>query len=165
VTTTNTWADLAACLAAVPRLERAACRGRPELFDLTADSPASAIDRAKGICDTVCQAQPACAAWVASTLPHLRPAGVVAGELYGPPPAPPKPKSDPAADERWLRDYLGRRRGGRAVAEQVVAAALANGVPETRLRAARRRLGVTVATGAIGGPVWVLAIEATEVAS
>jgi len=162
---TTNWADLLAAAGTTPRLDGAACRGRPELFDLDANAAAADLDRAKAICDTVCPAQPACTAWVASTPPHLRPAGVVAGELLGPPPPQPRATVGPAADEAWLRDYLGRRRGSRAVAEQVVAAALADGVPETRLRAARRRLGVTVTTGAICGPVWVLPIEAEEVAS
>jgi len=147
-TATNTWAELATCVAAVPRLERAACRGRADLFDLRSDSPAASIARAKTICDTVCQAQPACAAWVASTPPHLRPAGVVAGELLGEPPAAPRAKVDPAADQAWLRAYLGRPRGGRVATEQVLAAARAAGIHDTRARAARRRIGARVAGGA-----------------
>lgn len=122
------------------------------MSDLTPDSEPADVDRAKGVCGT-CPALADCRRWIDGLPPHQRPAGVVAGDLLGPPPAAPKPRRDPDAEDTWLRAYLGRHRG-RAVAEQVIVAGRAADIPEARLRAARRRIGAKVNTST--GPTWYL---------
>jgi hypothetical protein len=149
------WNDLMSAAGSTPYLESAACRSEVWMADLTDRSPEDMLDGAEAVChrcprDTAA----ACAAWVDRLEPHLRPAGYAAGRLLGQPPAPPRLKADPADDPRWLAAYLGGRPGHAAPAEQVVAAASAAGIPESRLRRARKRCGVTVSTGT-AGPVWV----------
>ena len=157
------WIGLVTSAGRTPRLERAACRGAEWMADLNDHSPEGKIERAEAICHS-CPARAACAAWVDGLDPHLRPAGYAAGQLLGLPPAPPRVKADPVDDQRWLATYLGGRSGHAAPAEQVVTAAAAAGIPESRLRRARKGCGVTVSTGT-AGPVWVLRDDERAVAS
>jgi hypothetical protein len=81
-------ADLSAALGAIPRLPGAACRGNHDLFDLRdLDDPdrADVGADAMAICER-CPALAACEQWLASTPPHLRPYGVVAGLVRRPRP-------------------------------------------------------------------------------
>jgi hypothetical protein len=139
------WNDLMSAAGATPRLERAACRGATWMADLGEKSDPDALERAEATCYR-CPQRAACSAWVDRLEPHMRPAGYAAGRLLGLPPAPPKVKRDPADDDRWLREHLVRR-GGRVVAEQVLAAGVAAGIPETRLKRVRVRAGVVLAGG------------------
>lgn len=157
------FAELLHSAGATPYLDHAACRGEASMADLTDKSPEDALERAEAVCHR-CPARAACIAWIDGLAPHLRPAGHVAGELLGPPPAPPRRKRDPADDGTWLAKFL-RARSRSAPAEQVVAAAAAAGIPASRLRRVRSRCGVTVSTGAAAGPVWVLDDDEPAVAS
>lgn len=134
-------ADILGAALSAPRLTEAACRGLHWMADLDTNSPAETVDRAESICRS-CPVLQQCAQWIDQLDPWDRPSGYVAGRLLGVPP-PPKLRADPTADDRWLADYM-RSRRGRVMGEQVVAAGRAAGIAESRLRAARRRIGATV---------------------
>jgi WhiB family redox-sensing transcriptional regulator len=72
-----------AALSGVPRLDGARCEGRPELFDLDDRSDPELIERAAHMCNA-CPVLRACAAWLDSLPPKLRPSGVVAARLLLP---------------------------------------------------------------------------------
>lgn len=148
----DAWLGLMSAAGGTPYLEGAACRGRPELFDLELKANRELVERAQHMCRR-CPALGACAAWIAATPAYLRPAGVVAGELLGPPPAAPRVKADPADDERWLAKFLAHH-GPTPVAE-VMAAGRAAGISPARLRAARRSVAAPASGRGDSGP-WCL---------
>ncbi|GAB3019566.1 WhiB family transcriptional regulator [Mycobacterium bourgelatii] len=147
-----TLAALAAAVADIPPLDGAACRGRPDLFDLDPGAEPEQVEHAQAICRT-CPALRRCAEWLAATPPPRRPCGVVAGRLVEPPtlpqprktvaaqPRPPrKPQptlTDRAAD--WLRAYMAQC-GGTAEAVEVKRAAAAAGYGAATVYNAVKRL-------------------------
>ncbi|WP_082947664.1 WhiB family transcriptional regulator [Mycobacterium sp. E2479] len=151
---------LFASMLSVPRLAGAACRGRPELFDLDHRSCPDEIERAQRIC-SACPAMAACRAWIDATPEQRRPTGVVAGMLLGPP-APAssqsKPAPDPSDDGAWLLEFLAAR-GGRVEARAVIAAAQAVGMSATRVRAARSRVAATEPTTHGRRAVWFVPVD------
>lgn len=143
------WLGLTEALAGIPDLPGAACKGRPEWFDLTPDDDPELIERAELVCRH-CPALAKCRDWLASTPRDQRPSGVVAGRLLAAPAprvidTPPATRAAQLAEqwlraERWLHDYLDPR--GSTPGRDVLTAAKAAGIPERALNRARRRLGV-----------------------
>ena len=129
----DAWLGLMSAAGGTPRLEGAVCRGRAEVFDLSLKADPELVEYATHLCRS-CPALKPCEAWIAATAAHGRPAGVVAGQLLGPPPAPPRAGADD--DQQWLADYL--RRHGPTPAADVMIAGRNAGISPARLRAARR---------------------------
>jgi hypothetical protein len=130
--------DVLAAMSGTPKLHGAACRGRPEVFDLNEHSDPELIERAKLVCGS-CPALPACREWVDGLPAHLRPSGVVAGRLLSA--STRSTTARPPVDAGvWLAGFLADR--GPTRPADVIAAARAVGIGEHRLRAAARALPV-----------------------
>lgn len=71
---------LAAVLHRAPKLENAACRHHPKLFD---GDTAEDIAAATAICKYGCPVLTECRAWLKVVPKRLRPIGVAGGRLYG----------------------------------------------------------------------------------
>jgi hypothetical protein len=146
--------DLRELLGGIPHLPGAACRGRPEWFDLESDDDPELIERAELVCRS-CPALVRCTDWIKATPQRRRPSGVVAGKLRKPPqpqkPRPPKPKpvrplnplrptmADAAAD--WLTEHM-RSVGGSGEAVEIKAAARLAGFTAQTLNTGAKRLGI-----------------------
>lgn len=81
-------ADMFATIGLAPALPGARCRGRTELFDPRHDGETTETTEARhrqaiGLCSG-CRSFDPCRAWVTGLSPRARPAGVVAGRVYGP---------------------------------------------------------------------------------
>lgn len=73
-----TWESLTAALAGTPDLSGARCAGRSQWWDEVDD--AEIVDYTRSQCQT-CPALTACAAWLETLPPRLKPCGVVAGKV------------------------------------------------------------------------------------
>ncbi|OBK27700.1 hypothetical protein A5634_22295 [Mycobacterium asiaticum] len=145
-------------------LPGAACRGRPEDFDVE-DPKDPRLAAAVESCRS-CPALDACAEWLAALTPGQRPTGVVAGRLVRPYHRPnasrPKTKArragprpgDLAADG-WLAERLA---AGPAAVPELAREARARGIARPTLYAACKRMGIetTGGTGRDDPAVWRL---------
>lgn len=159
-------------LGGVPELPGAACKGRPEDFDLSADDDTAAIDAAKCACQR-CPALEACSDWITATPEHRRPSGVVAGRLLAPPrcrprperpaPAAPQPTRPSKADTatRWLAEYLA---DGPMPAADIHRAARAEGLGKNSVHTAGNRLDVVRQKISRREVSWALPTEGATVA-
>jgi hypothetical protein len=133
----------------IPDLHDAACRGRAGEFDIEdGRRDRQAVTRAKAVCQS-CPVLQDCRDWLTSLPRSMRPSGVIAGRVIGPPPLPPpyvpRPR-EPSAPDRaalWLRTYLAEH--GPAVSTEVIAAASAAGISCSTLRKARIELNMRLA--------------------
>jgi len=88
VTMIGVIAELLDQLAHAPSLPGAACRGRPELFDVERDDRDAIAARESSLRDL--PGTRPCRRWLASLPRSAHPSGVVAGRVLGPPPLPPE---------------------------------------------------------------------------
>lgn len=157
-------ATLEQLLAGIPKLDGAACKGHPELFDVARDDKPG-IARAQQICD-FCPARRPCGEWLDALPESERPSGVCAGRWLPVPrsardgihvrrPRPPRPlgprseNSGQARCTKWLTAWLARH-GGRAPVTDTLTAGAARGFSHRDLYEAKKQLGATSAPGRDG---------------